>query len=141
MFGEYTGVLGNTTLGREVEWNNPGIVVQGLNDNAARTPNTTNVTSEAYFQSFFRLHERYIYDDTWYKLREVRVGYDLPQRFARRLYASSANIAVIGRNLFTITDVPNIDPEFAYTTGNYQGMEFAALPNPRSIGFSVRLTP
>ena len=34
-----------------------------------------------------------------------------------------------------------IDPEFASTIGNYQGAEFAALPNPRTIGFSVRLTP
>ena len=82
-----------------------------------------------------------MYDDTWYKLREMRVSYDLPTRFARRLYSSQASLALIGRNLFTITDVPNIDPEFAYTTGNYQGMEFAALPNARSIGFSVRLTP
>ena len=51
------------------------------------------------------------------------------------------NVALVGRNLFTGRDVPNIDPEFAYTTGNFQGMEFAPLPNPRSFGFNVRITP
>ena len=140
MFGEYTGVLGNTTYGREVDWNNPGIVVKGI-DQKTKQPNTITVTSEDYFQSFFRLHERYVYDDTWTKLREVRLSYDLPLRFANKMYAQSASIALVGRNLITWTNVPNIDPEFAYSTSNYQGMEFAALPNTRSFGFSVRLTP
>ena len=140
MFGEYTGVLGNTTYGREVDWNNPGIVVKGI-DQKTGQPNNITVTSEDYFQSFFRLHERYVYDDTWTKLREVRLSYDLPLRFANKMYAQSASIALVGRNLITWTNVPNIDPEFAYSTSNYQGMEFAALPNTRSFGFSVRLTP
>ncbi len=140
MFGEYTGVLGNTLQGREVDWDNPGVVVKGI-DQASGQPNTTTVTSEDYFQSFFELHERYVYDDTWTKLRELRVSYELPVRIANKMYAQSASIALVGRNLYTWTKVPNIDPEFGYSTGNYQGMEFAALPNPRSIGFSIRLTP
>jgi len=37
--------------------------------------------------------------------------------------------------------VPNIDPEFSYQNGNVQGFEFAALPNPRSLGFNLRITP
>jgi hypothetical protein len=82
-----------------------------------------------------------VYDDTWTKLREVRLSYELPVRIANKMYAQSASIALVGRNLVTWTNVPNIDPEFGYSTGNYQGMEFAALPNPRSIGFSIRLTP
>jgi hypothetical protein len=140
MFGEYTGVLGNTTYGREVEWDNPGVVVKGIVESTGEQ-NTSTVTSEQYFQSFFRLHERYVYDDTWTKLREVRLSYEVPVRIANKMYAQSASIALVGRNLLTWTDVPNIDPEFGYSTGNYQGMEFAALPNPRSIGFSIRLTP
>ncbi|GJG88150.1 SusC/RagA family TonB-linked outer membrane protein [Gemmatimonadetes bacterium T265] len=140
MFGEYTGVLANTTKGREVDWNNPGIVVKGI-DQATGKPNTVNVTAENYYQSFFELNERYVYSDTWYKLRELRFAYDLPPFLTRRLRAQSANVAFVGRNLLTRTHVPNIDPEFAYTTGNYQGMEFAALPNARSLGFSIRITP
>jgi outer membrane receptor protein involved in Fe transport len=140
MFGEYTGVLGNTTFGREVDWNNPGVVVKGIDEKSGK-PNTTTVTSEDYFQSFFRLHERYTYKDTWYKLRELRVAMDLPRKYANRIYAQSASIALVGRNLWTHSNIPNIDPEFAYTTGNYQGFEFAALPNPRSVGFNIRLTP
>jgi hypothetical protein len=57
------------------------------------------------------------------------------------MYSHAVNVAFVGRNLYTWTNVPNIDPEFAYSTGNLQGMEFAALPNARSIGLNVRVTP
>jgi hypothetical protein len=99
------------------------------------------VTSEDYFQSFFRLHERYTYDATYTKLRELRLGIELPQAIASKMFAQSASVALVGRNLYTWTKVPNLDPEFGYSTGNYQGFEFAALPNPRSFGFNVRITP
>jgi hypothetical protein len=75
------------------------------------------------------------------KLRELRIGIDLPARWASRIRAQSATVSFVGRNLLLWTNVPNIDPEFSYTTGNYQGAEFAALPNPRSIGVNFRITP
>jgi hypothetical protein len=82
-----------------------------------------------------------VYDDNYVKLRELRLGYDLSPRLASKLNASAVNIALIGRNLWMSTDVPNVDPEISYNTGNNQGIEFAALPAPRSFGFSVRVTP
>jgi hypothetical protein len=55
--------------------------------------------------------------------------------------ARAVNVSLIGRNLKTWTNVPNIDPEFSYTVGNFQGIEFAALPNARTWGLSFRITP
>lgn len=139
-FGTYTGVLASTMRGRQVDWNNPGIVVKGIDDQTGQ-PNTTTVTSELYFQSFFPIHQPFVYNDTYYKLRELRIGWDLPDRFASQLHVSSASIALYGRNLWTWTKVPNIDPEFTQTTGNLQGVEFATIPNPKSFGFNVQVTP
>ncbi|MEO7042788.1 MAG: SusC/RagA family TonB-linked outer membrane protein [Gemmatimonadaceae bacterium] len=140
MFGQYTGVLASSINGRQVDWDNPGLVIKGI-DQATGKENTVNVTSENYYQSLFENGEAFLYDDSFVKLREVRVGYDLPTSFTRSLRVSSANIAFVGRNLWTHSKVPNIDPEFAYTTGNYQGAEFAALPTTRSLGFNLRITP
>ena len=76
------------------------------------------------------------------KLRELRVGYDLPTHLANRIRMSSANLSLVGRNLWMSTNIPNIDPEFSYTTGNSSGFaEFAALPNARSVGLTLRVTP
>jgi hypothetical protein len=140
MFGQYTGVLANTINGRQNDWNDPGLVIKGI-DADTHEANTTKVTAEDYYQSLFENGEAFLYDDSYVKLREVRIGYDLPSSFTRSLRVSSANIAFVGRNLWTHTNVPNIDPEFAYTTGNYQGAEFAALPTTRSLGFNLRITP
>jgi len=69
------------------------------------------------------------------------VGYDLPQRLANRVSAQSVSLALTGRNLKLWTKVPNIDPEFAYSSGNFQGVEYALPGNTRSWGLSVRVTP
>jgi TonB-linked SusC/RagA family outer membrane protein len=140
MFGQYAGVFEETLRGREVDFDNPGITVKGI-DAATGQPNTTTVESEAYFEGLFGIHEAFIYKNSYLKLRELRVGYDLPSDWAARLNSRAINLAFVGRNLFTHANVPHIDPEFTYTTGNFQGMEFAPLPNARSIGFNLRITP
>lgn len=140
MFGQYSGVLKQTMNGRQVDWNKPGLLIKGI-DQATGKPNTTLVTSEEYYQSLFQLHEPFIYDDSYVKLRELRVGLDLPDQFAARLHAHAVNLALVGRNLWLSTKVPNIDPEFTYNTGNFQGMEFGELPNTKSVGLNVRITP
>jgi len=140
MFGQYAGVFASTMRGREVDFDNPGVTVKGI-DAKTGQPNTTTVTSEEYFHGLFQLHEPFIYKNSYVKVRELRVGYDLPTSWAARLNSRAVNLAFVGRNLFTHANVPNIDPEFSYTTGNFQGMEFAPLPNARSIGFNLRVTP
>ena len=55
--------------------------------------------------------------------------------------SGGSGVFVGGASLHTWTKVPNIDPEFSYTVGNFQGVEFAALPNARTVGLSFRITP
>jgi TonB-linked SusC/RagA family outer membrane protein len=140
MVGSYSGVLESSLRGREVNWNDPGLIVDGIDVNTGQ-PNTIVVTAEEYAQGHFGIMEPYIYDASYTKLREVRLGFDLPSRMVSRLNARSINIGLTGRNLMTWTDVPNIDPEFAYSSGNFQGIEYAIPANPRSIGLSVRIRP
>ncbi|WP_420129017.1 SusC/RagA family TonB-linked outer membrane protein [Longimicrobium sp.] len=138
--GEYSGVLEGSLRGREADFNNPGIVVDGI-DTETGLPNTVNVSAEKYFQGYFPVIEPYVYDASFVKLREMRLGWDLPSRWTRRLGSGNVNVALTGRNLFTWTDVPNIDPEFAYSSGNFQGIEYAVPANPRSVGVTIRVNP
>jgi len=107
----------------------------------AHIETTINVTAEKYFQNIFPVMEPYVYDASYTKLRELRFGFDLPATWAGTFNAHAVSLAVTGRNLHTWTKVPNIDPEFSYTVGNFQGVEFGALPNMRSWGLSFRITP
>ena len=140
MCDSQSGECAETLKGREVDWNKPGIVVKGI-DRATGQPNTINVTSERYFSSLWEIHEQFTYDASYVKLRELRLGYDLPDAFSSRFNAKSINVSLIGRNLWTHSNIPNIDPEFTYGTGNSQGFEYATLPTNRSIGISLQVTP
>lgn len=140
MMCDQSGMCMNTLQGREVDWNKPGIVVKGI-DKTTHQANTVNVTSEQYFQSLWLINQAYTYDDSYVKLREVRVGYDLPSTLANHFNAQAITVALVGRNLWTYSNVPNIDPEFTYSTGNSQGLEFAPMPTNRSIGITLQVTP
>ena len=144
MWGDFTGVLSRTALGREVDWNKPGLVVKGI-DQVTKLPNTINVNSETYWQCISyncgKVIEDHVYDASYTKLRELSLTFDLPQSFAGRFNTRAITLGLTGRNLKTWTNVPNIDPEFSYQTGNNQGIEFASMPNARVWGLNVRITP
>jgi TonB-linked SusC/RagA family outer membrane protein len=140
MFGEYAGVLKSSLRGRETDWNDPGIVVDGVLPNGS--PNTRKITAERYFHGLFAFTENYLYDASYVKLRELRLTYALPGSLANRILgARAASISLTGRNLRMWKRVPNIDPEFAYSSRNDQGIEVNMSPNPRSIGFNLRIIP
>jgi TonB-linked SusC/RagA family outer membrane protein len=154
MFGEYAGVLAITMRGREngacvartpapenACIDDPGVLVEGI-DVATDLPNTTRITAEEYYHGLFGYTERYVYDAGYVKLRELRLSYNLPQSLANKIMgAHAATIALTGRNLKMWTNVPNIDPEFAYSSRNDQGIEVNMSPNPRSIGVNLRIVP
>jgi hypothetical protein len=84
---------------------------------------------------------RHLFTDASYvKLREVKLGYTFPSQWVKGLGLQSATVSLVGRNLWIIhKNVPNIDPETAFNTGNGQGLEDLTLPTVRTIGFNVNL--
>jgi outer membrane receptor protein involved in Fe transport len=140
-WGMYAGILESTLKGREIDWNKPGLVVDGI-DASTHQPNTTVVTAEDYGHNLYPTHEPAIFNTGFVKLREVQLSWNAPQRFARRVYASELNIGLVGRNLLTWTNFPNYDPENATNAGNGgQGFDMGAMPTTRSIGFNISVTP
>ncbi len=82
-----------------------------------------------------------ILDNTWVKLREVSVTYDVPQDWlGKKKLFQDVKISLVGRDLFYIyTSLPDrINPEGNNGAGNAQGLEWASYPGIRS--FSVRLS-
>jgi len=139
--GEYSGVLASSLRGREAAFDDPKVLVDGIDVDTGE-PNERRVLSETYFQNAtIGILEPYVFDGSFVKLREMRFGFDIPSRLAGRLGTENINVAITGRNLITWTDVPNIDPEFAYSSSNFQGFEYAIPANPRSVGISVRVRP
>ena len=85
----------------------------------------------------------YLYDTSFLKLRELRLSMELPSSLTQRLLgnARSARFSLSGRNLFTWTDYPGLDPEVS----NYgsqaiaRNIDVAPYPPSRSFWFSLDL--
>lgn len=135
----YTGQTQETIHGRE-----GGLVVDGVYDNGDGTysPNTTVITAQNWAKRGAFSTRYALYGASYAKLREVRLGYNLPSSILSKTPFQSINIAVIGRNLLLWnTEQDYVDPEVT-TRGlsNAVGTEYASLPSTRSIGFNLRFT-
>jgi len=133
MWASYSGQL------KETENRDQGIVVNGVHSDG--TPNTTKVSVEDYYHSLWPIQERWVFDASFVKFREARVGYTLPASWGGRLGLTNVKTAVVGRNLALWSKVKHIDPETAFSTSNQQGIEMGQLPTTRSFGFQISVTP
>lgn len=104
--------------------------------------------NEAYIspQLFYQLgtsnaSEYNTYDASYVKLREMSIGYNIPQKFLKKLKIKRMRVAAVGRNLWIIyQNTPRgIDPEAASYSGNGQGVEIGSLPPTSTLGFDFRV--
>lgn len=121
-----------------------GVIGQGVVQNTDGTfsPNSVKLSAREWHTSITlgrRLLEGMMYDASFVKLREVKLGYTLPNKMFGRIPVRDVNVSLVGRNLFLWTNVPHIDPETASTAGGtiIPGVESVALPSTRSYGFNV----
>jgi TonB-linked SusC/RagA family outer membrane protein len=162
--GTYTGILASTLPGRGtanggLSYYNSGSTAvptnaaAGLNGetvfhdgmifngvNADGSKNTTILSAQSYYKSLYNADEPFVYSASYVKLREIKLGYTLSPELAKAIGFQGASVAVVGRNLLIIhKNVPNIDPETGFNTGNAQGLEDLTLPTVRNIGFNINL--
>jgi TonB-dependent starch-binding outer membrane protein SusC len=86
----------------------------------------------------------YVEDASFVKLREVTLGFDVPDRLSSRLWsaAHTVRLSLSGRNLFTATDYTGLDPEVS-NFGNQniaRNIDVAPFPPSRSFWFGVDIT-
>ena len=120
----------------------PGTTIDGMD--VSGQPNQSYVDPYQYYQKLSlwqeEIHEPFIYDASFIKLRELSINYQLPNALAQKLRLKKASVGMFGNNLWLIySEVPNLDPETMLTNGNGQGYELYSYPNKRSIGFSITI--
>ncbi len=146
MFNNYSGLgietVGNNDKGFSIR--NPveeggGIRVDGVL--ADGTPTTVYVEPQTYYGRLFGFHEKWIYDASFIKLREVSIGYNLSKRMLGNGRIQSLKIALIARNpLLIYSAVKGIDPsEILPGANNLVFEERGQLPSVRSYGISFTL--
>ncbi len=87
----------------------------------------------AGLQSNGQLIDYYVNNSSYTKLREVSLSYTLPAINMRYLNVSRAVVTLAGRNLFTWTDYPGLEPEAFFLGGSRGGNfgQFEQTTNPQ----------
>jgi TonB-linked SusC/RagA family outer membrane protein len=121
-----------------------GVIGEGVVRNADGTfsPNTVKLSAREWHTSYTlgrRLIEGVMYDASFVKLREVRLGYTIPNRMLIKTSIRDLSFSLVGRNLALWSEVPHIDPETSSTSGGtvIPGVESVALPSARSWGLNL----
>ncbi|PYP77754.1 MAG: SusC/RagA family TonB-linked outer membrane protein [Gemmatimonadetes bacterium] len=135
-WGRYAGILKETLEGREDSVTVSGVLANG-------TEVTRKVSAQNYWHGigYNSGDVSNVVDASWVKLRELRLGWAVPQALLGNLTGYRMNVALVGRNLWLHANAPHIDPETAFSAGNLQGLEMGQLPSTRSLGFQVSVTP
>jgi len=132
----YTDPDGNTS--------NTGVILEGVH--ADGTPNTTVVH---YYYKYMPNYGGWgkflstpgIIEDTWIKLREVAITYNIPKKtMARMKFVQEIGISFVCRDVgYIYSSIPDrINPEGINGSGNAQGFEWASLPGCRSYSIGIK---
>lgn len=84
---------------------------------------------------------RWVQDGSYFRVKNVTLGYALPKTLFGKLKVENARIYVSGQNLFTLTDYEGYDPEVnaTFTGGVNLGHDFYTPPQARTITFGINV--
>ncbi|HEY0895116.1 MAG TPA: SusC/RagA family TonB-linked outer membrane protein, partial [Sphingobacteriaceae bacterium] len=118
----------NQTRKQLQRWRNPGDI--------------TDVPQARFGESNgTRASSRYVEDGSYFRVKNVVLGYTLPKTFAAKIKARNARIYLSALNLFTFTDYSGYDPEVNATfSGAVQlGNDFYTPPQARTLSFGINV--
>ncbi len=137
------GFYGNPTTGEPIR-----------DGSGNKIPNSTQITmNNLYFSptnnsntfGINSVDEATIYNGTVFRLRELIVAYQVPEKFLDKTFIGSMTFSLVGSNLWyfapNIPKYTNFDPDItAYGSSNLQGIDVQSPPNPKRFGFKLNLT-
>lgn len=133
---------GNGKHKATLEGRENGIIGVGVKEDG--TKNDVLVTPDrlpSYYSFMASIHENFIYDASFLKLRELSLGYTLPSSILSNTPIQKASISLTARNLFYFMNkLENVSPESSVTSSNAQGLENSGYPEFRSYGINFNLT-
>jgi hypothetical protein len=98
------------------------------------TNTTSNVPSlQATNNDVFLDSDRFLYDSSFLRLKNISVGYNFPAKFLKKTLITNLRFFIQGENLLTWTKWRGFDPEAI------NALSVTNFPNPRSITFGMSI--
>lgn len=105
---------------------------QIVTDDRVYAPNDIVVSYETYIKDYWRRGPQLVFDETFIKLRELSLSYDLPKSFIEKMKMSKASVALVGQNLLLWTK------EYKYADPDKASDDLAS-PSLRYIGVNLKV--
>jgi TonB-linked SusC/RagA family outer membrane protein len=98
----------------------------------AKTP-IQEVTSGTGFSSSFAVNSYYVENDSYFRMRNLQIGYTLPSSLINKIRLSRVRIYLQGTNLFTITKYTGLNPDIVSSDDRSVAVDFGAYPTVRQF--------
>ena len=121
-----------------------------LDASGNKIPNTTQLSmNELYFSpaggntfAINSVDEASVYDGTVYRLRELKLTYQMPAKFLEKTPFGSLGISAVGNNLWyfapNVPEYTNFDPDVtAFGSTRLQGIEVQSAPTSKRYGIRI----
>ncbi|CAL2086647.1 SusC/RagA family TonB-dependent receptor precursor [Tenacibaculum sp. 190524A02b] len=126
--------------------NTGGVLVEGV-DSTSGSPVSYYVNAKTYWNSLFALHERWIHDASYVKLRQLSLGYTFGEKVFQNTPIESLTVNFFANNLWLIySEIDGIDPsEIEDSNGGsgvgegYRWVEGGQLPSSRTFGMNIKV--
>ncbi len=119
-----------------------GLIVDGVKADGSK--NAIAITAQQYWNKVggagTPVASLFTYDASNTRLREVTLGYSIPNKVLGKLPVRNITLSLVGRNLWLIkSHIKGIDPESSFSTTNAQGIENGTNPSTRTLGVNLKL--
>ena len=87
----------------------------------------------------WKVSDLYVYDGSYLRLKNICLGYTLPEKWTRKVSISKLRFYVMAENLFTWTKYHGFDPEIA-SGGTSLGVDRGIYPQARTWTVGLNLS-
>ena len=138
--------LSMRTLDRDQPRIIDGVIRDGKENTANPTPNNIVVVPSVNTGYYTGISEELFIeqDINWFRIRDVKLGYQLGGRLLNTLRAKDASVWVSGSDLFIRTNYSGLDPivngnSAAVGGSGAAGIDFGNFPMPRGLNFGLKI--
>ena len=87
---------------------------------------------------YFAFSTASIFDGSYFKIKQIQLGYSLPSKLLEKTFISSIRAYVSLENYFTFTKYPGADPEISQG-GSSMGLDKGGYPISKNTMFGIRV--
>ena len=113
-------------------------IAKGVYDDfkSGKFPNAASVHGVAKFYQSSAM----IYNGSFFKLKQVQLGYTLPKSITKKAYMENVRAYISLDDFFTFTSYPGLDPETCTQEYNCPGLDKGVYPNMKKMVLGLSVT-